>query len=166
MWFEAVLTKTPNKVEQELTINHMHDKLFVYGTLMGDVRSNIAQFLRRNSRFLGDYRVQGQLYDLGCYPGLTLSINENHWVTGHLYQLLNPYSTLFTLDDYEDIIPGREDDSLYRRELVEVCRESEIENAWIYLYNKPTDNLPLITFENYLDFLKTNDAHQQFIQSV
>lgn len=144
----------------------MHDKLFVYGTLMGDVHSNIAQFLRRNSRFLGHYRVQGQLYDLGFYPALTLSADRERWVTGHLYQLLDPYSALFTLDDYEDIVPGREDTSLYRRELVDVYGESEIESAWIYLYNKPTDNLPLIPFDNYLDFLKTNDAHQQFIQSV
>lgn len=144
----------------------MQNKLFVYGTLMGDVHSNIAQFLRRNSRFLGHYQVQGQLYDLGFYPGLIRSNNEEHWVTGHLYQLLAPYSTLFTLDDYEDIVPGREDTSLYRRELVDVHRKAEVERAWIYLYNKPTDNLPLIPFDNYLDFLKTNDAHQQFIQSV
>jgi gamma-glutamylcyclotransferase (GGCT)/AIG2-like uncharacterized protein YtfP len=144
----------------------MHDKLFVYGTLMGDVRSNIAQFLRRNSRFLGHYQVQGQLYDLGFYPGLILSNDEGRRVTGHLYQLLDPYSTLFTLDDYEDIVPGREDAGLYRRELVDVHRKSETESAWIYLYNKPIDNLPLIPFDNYLDFLKTNDAHQQFIQSV
>lgn len=143
----------------------MNNKLFVYGSLLGDIHSNIALFLRRNSRFLGEYRARGRMYDLGAYPGLVLTAEEDHWVFGHVFQLFDPASTLITLDDYEGIIPGKENENEYRRELVEVSREETTEHAWAYLYQQSTADLPLIPFGNYLDYLKQNDAHQKFIQS-
>ena len=91
---------------------------------------------------------------------------EEHWTTGHLLQLWNPPATLITLDDYEGIVPGKEENSPYRRQLAEVFANGQMETAWVYVYNEPVDEFPVIPFSNYLDYLKINDAHQKFIQSV
>ena len=142
------------------------DNLFVYGTLMGDIDSSIARFLRKNSRFLGEYQIRGRLYDLGQYPGLVVDPDCNDLVTGHLFQLKNVPITLGILDRYEAIFPGEEADCEYRRELVSVFREGDTQNTWTYVYNYPLADQPQIHSGNYLDYLKDNDSHQQFIKSV
>jgi len=70
-----------------LILKTMNNKLFVYGTLMNDVQSNIARFLRDNSRFLGLGYAKGTLYDLGFYPGFVPDENEDSRVTGHVFEL-------------------------------------------------------------------------------
>ena len=141
------------------------DLLFVYGTLMDDIESNIARHLRQHADFLGTCQVQGRLYDLGLYPALVLA-SENQYVSGHLYRMHQPFALLLTLDDYEGIIPGKESEALYKRQLVEINNDTQKDFAWVYVYNQSTENLKLIPFNNYLDYLKINDAHQQFIRNA
>jgi gamma-glutamylcyclotransferase (GGCT)/AIG2-like uncharacterized protein YtfP len=84
-----------------------HMYLFVYGSLRPAWRrtSSIGgaavakQALRQKARHLGQARVQGELFDLGRYPGLLLH-KDDCWVMGDLFQIRDN-SLLRTLDRYE-----------------------------------------------------------------
>ena len=85
----------------------------------------------QNARFEGEGTVQGQLFDLGVYPGVVLSPDAQDRVIGEVYRLdpLSAGETLRELDEYE----GME----YRREIVPVRLEdrSSVE-AWAYVLNR------------------------------
>lgn len=77
--------------------------LFVYGTLLSGITSNIAGFLHRNSRLIGQASVPGRLYDLGHYPGLWHGPASTRTTYGELLELYQPELTLQALDSYEGI---------------------------------------------------------------
>ncbi|MBU3821620.1 gamma-glutamylcyclotransferase [Flavobacteriaceae bacterium XHP0103] len=120
--------------------------LFVYGTLKKGYKHPMASFLNHHSEFLGRGFFQGQLYMVAHYPGAVLSEKPEDKVHGHVFKLLNNEDEVFkTLDAYEGIDPKSADPDLYRRELVKVHMETlGTINAWVYIYNLPTDNLTLI----------------------
>lgn len=104
--------------------------LVVYGSLRSAAvrgRLGIAGRLRR----LGPCSLRGYLYDLGDYPGF---VHGEGLVRGELFAAADP-QVLTILDDYEDIVPGRPQSSLYRRERVRLITPP-IE-AWVYVYNRP-----------------------------
>ena len=143
-----------------MTESFINNKLFVYGTLLTNTESEIARFLSKNSRLLGEFQTYGQLYDLGAYPGLTEDASQTNVVSGRLLELVNPSLTLARLDQYEGIVPGREEESEFRRALVQVYQNEQAQTAWVYLYNKPTDGLNPIPYDNYLDYRKDKDPLQ------
>ena len=88
--------------------------LFVYGTLC-HTGSNDIRRLGSHSRLLGRARVQGQLHDLGAYPGLVLGGKQ--WVWGQLHAIgpaLEP-----ALDALEEVWPQCTGE--YRRRHARVC---------------------------------------------
>jgi len=84
-----------------------HVYLFVYGSLRPGWKvskdipgATIARrALQLQARHLGSAQVNGQLYDLGDYPGLRLE-DSGHQTIGDLYEILD-LSLLTTLDRYE-----------------------------------------------------------------
>lgn len=142
------------------------DYLFVYGTLMQPFDTAMNRFLRENSRFRGAATVRGRLYDLGRYPGLVPDQTAGRSITGHLYQLTAPAKVLAVLDRYEGYDPAHPTAGEYRRERIRLSRDGEVLDCWVYLYNADPNRLPEITSGNYVDYVKQNPVHQNFINSI
>ena len=110
--------------------------LFVYGTLRPCTHSPMAIWLRARAVHAGTARTRGRLYDLGAYPGMIAARRDCEWVTGDVYRLRRPRSTLRTLDLYERGESGRG-----RPRFVRVCRVVELHGratpVWVYLYGLP-----------------------------
>lgn len=143
----------------------MTDLLFVYGTLMNNIQSTIADYLHQHSDFVGAGALQGKLYDLGNYPGVIYDIQVNSLVHGHVFKLHHSENMLKRLDIYEGISLLQPDKNEYRRELVPVEVNKEQVNCWTYLYNFSTESLKEIPDGNYLAYLKYNKSHQYFIKN-
>lgn len=144
----------------------MKNTLFVYGTLLLNVQSDIANFLKKNAQFVGEGYLSGQLFDLGQYPGAVFQKDSNSQVYGHIFELQNPNYALPILDEYEAVSEQFGPYKEYVREKVPIKMNEESVLCWTYLYVQPTVNLPLIESGNYRDFLKNNSKHQEFIKSV
>lgn len=116
--------------------------LFVYGTLR-NVKSHPMHRLLLPATLVGLGAFQGQLYDLGDYPGAVASENAADIVRGEVYLLHEPATALSNLDRYE----GQE----YIRQAASIRLDTgEIIEAQIYLYNRPTRALRRIASGDYL----------------
>jgi len=111
------------------------DKLFVYGTLMeGECRHSSTKQLCN-----GEARVattQGQLLDLGDFPGM---VHGNQTVQGEVYNLDQVYEALQTLDSIEGFYGYDSNHSLYTRTIIAIETEQGTEWAWTYIYNSNND---------------------------
>ncbi len=141
--------------------------LFVYGTLMQNVPSRMAAFLRERSDFAGTAHARGYLYDLGRYPGLVCDFRAEDWVRGHVYRLPAPEAVMPELDAYEGIDPQRPQSNEYRRDRIPVRLQNTGEEleCWAYQYNLPVDGLLRIPSGDYLQYLQQNPKHQRFIKN-
>ena len=144
----------------------MKEHLFVYGTLMENVDSQITRFLKQNSLFVGKGSFQGKLFDLGHYPGAVFLPNAKNKVFGHIFELFNTQKTLKVLDEYEAVGEQFGQFNEYVRKLVPIDFNEKQISCWAYLYNLPTENLKEILSGNYLEMLQTNKKYQDFVKRV
>ncbi len=99
----------------------MKHLVFVYGTLRRrDAGAMSVRF--PNSKFIGDAKVKGSLYDLGTYPGLLLN-ESNSMVIGEVYEVDD--EILNELDDFEA-------SSNYLRKQVEIPLGTHGRICWTY----------------------------------
>ncbi|GCD08774.1 gamma-glutamylcyclotransferase family protein [Clostridium tagluense] len=112
--------------------------VFVYGTLMSG-NSNHERYLSK-ARFVGDAIAEGfALYDLGSYPGIIHSENDN--VKGQLYIIDS--RILRELDILE------EEGSLYIKKLINVVNyKNETQEAYVYVYNNDVSGKVKVCYEN------------------
>lgn len=102
-------------------------------------------FLARRARFVADAYVQGQLYDIGSYPGLIESSISGELVAGELYDVHNDEELLARLDDYEQCSAEYPEPWEYQRKKLSVRRDDgQWVDAWVYVYNWPVEHLPRI----------------------
>ncbi|MEL6922411.1 MAG: gamma-glutamylcyclotransferase family protein [Bacteroidota bacterium] len=138
--------------------------LFVYGTLMKGIETNITQYLRANSRFLGIAYTHGRLYDLGSYPGLVCDASTEAKVTGHVYELTAAEDLWPFLDRYEGYDPARPELGQYRRQICEAYIDGKILSCHTYHFQQSTEGLVLIPNGDYLQYLQQRpDNHVAFI---
>jgi gamma-glutamylcyclotransferase (GGCT)/AIG2-like uncharacterized protein YtfP len=98
------------------------------------------------SKFIGDARVNGSLYDLGAYPGLLVN-ESSSLVNGELYEVDD--EILSELDDFEA-------SSNYSRKQVEVFLGSHKRICWIYEPDPECYSLhTLITSGDWIEYAKT-----------
>jgi gamma-glutamylcyclotransferase (GGCT)/AIG2-like uncharacterized protein YtfP len=97
--------------------------LFVYGTLRRGSDNKFARMLADRARFVGTARVQGQLFDLGQYPGARRAEQTSETILGEIFYLEDPGAILAALDEYE----GAE----FERAVV--TTEGKVD-CWIYWY--------------------------------
>lgn len=140
--------------------------LFVYGSLMNGLKTTMTRLLEKHAIFLGSGKMSGQLYDVGHYPGAVYDKNTVHLIYGHIFELINVNLVLNLLDDYETVGERFQNFNEYIRETKPVQFENQVLNCWVYLYNLSVDNLVLIESGNYLENLKTNQKHRDFLNSV
>lgn len=101
--------------------------LFVYGTLRRGCANRHARLLDRSAQFLGTARVQGRLYRVQWYPGMTLKAKTDEWVVGDVFRLRDP-ATLAALDQYEGA-------NEYQRVLATAVLEGGNRvRCWVYEY--------------------------------
>lgn len=132
-------------------------KLFVYGTLRGDIHHAGHQYIRKHFNIVAKAKVRGCLYDTGEYAA-AVPTATNFFITGELYESKTPGEfrwAIEQLDDYEGVNRAEGEPQLYRRELTEVyCDENLTANAWIYWYNGNISQCPHIPSGDYVDTLK------------
>ena len=85
-------------------------------------------------RYVGPCVAQGQLFDLGEYPGLRPGTGL---VVGEIHALLDERA-IAALDHFEGFDPRRPRDSLYVRQRIALIEPAGAE-AWIYVYNGVPD---------------------------
>ncbi len=132
----------------------MNEYLFVYGSLRssGQVPAQIAPIVNRFRR-LGAAQVNGLLYDFGQYCGAVLDDGANSVIHGELVELPAGGDKLDTLDRYEEIDPSNISGGLFARQRATVIlADGSIHNAWMYVYNKPPGDAPLVEGGDYQQF--------------
>lgn len=135
--------------------------LFLYGSLLDRTgHQQIDRIISRFTRELYQGYVQGQLYDLGSYPGLLPSDQPGHRVFGKVVGLSRAAFNLPLLDRFEDYRPKDEANSQYLRRRIRVtCLPAKRDvEAWCYIYNRPVRPEMLIPSGQWL-------LHQQRRQS-
>jgi gamma-glutamylcyclotransferase (GGCT)/AIG2-like uncharacterized protein YtfP len=85
-------------------------------------------------RYVGPCTLQGQLFDLGEYPGLRKSTGL---VVGEIHAVLDARAFI-ALDHFEGFDPTRPRESLYVRELAPLIEPAK-QSAWVYYYNQLPD---------------------------
>jgi gamma-glutamylcyclotransferase (GGCT)/AIG2-like uncharacterized protein YtfP len=113
--------------------------LFVYGALMRGL--DLHHYLA-GAVFVDTAWVTGTLVSLGPYPGL---VDGTGTVHGELYELADAPSALEALDDLEEFDPADPAASLYQRTRVNAqTRTGTSVAAWVYRYNRPAGDAPVI----------------------
>jgi gamma-glutamylcyclotransferase (GGCT)/AIG2-like uncharacterized protein YtfP len=75
--------------------------LFVYGTLRRGSNHPMAELLASHAQFIAEVKAPGRLLDLGSYPGMVEAETSDDWVSGDVFELHDPETTLAVLDRYE-----------------------------------------------------------------
>ena len=113
----------------------------VYGTLRHGAGANA---LFKGSKYLGQDKISGNIYNLGAYPGLRLD-KDGGEVVVDLYEIESPQK-LKSLDNYEGYHPEFPESSLYIREEVLTLEGAMKVSTYVY-NNSPRDE----------QFIKTGD---------
>ncbi|MCY7420650.1 MAG: gamma-glutamylcyclotransferase [Chitinophagaceae bacterium] len=131
-------------------------KLFVYGSLRSGFKHPAYEYISRYFMLIGAAKVKGKLYDMGSYPA-AIPTQENFFILGELYEL--KYEKEFDwafeqLDDYEGVHPENNEQSLYIRQQATVFVNGETTTAWMYWYNAPIYDQPLISSGDVIEFIQ------------
>lgn len=132
------------------------NQLFVYGSLRSGFHSPAYEYISRYFTLVGNGKVRGKLFDLGEYPAGVKS-NENSFIVGELYRVTNENETdwaIAQLDDYEGVFAEPGEESLYKRETVDVHLDNQITKAWIYWYSGDVRGKPLVESGDILEYMK------------
>ncbi len=131
----------------------MINKIFIYGTLHHSMGNRYSRFLERNAQYMGVATKKGKLFNIGRYPGAVKSHNPEDKIKGYLYSVEDIEHLLNTLDEYEGYDKSSPNQSLFKRERVLVEDKNNKKHlAWIYWYNKPTDEKKEIDRGDFLAF--------------
>lgn len=135
--------------------------LFVYGTLRSDIPSSMSKFLRRRGKLVGKATVDGELIDLGGYPGFISGTGGT--VKGELYQIdaAQAAETWQMLDAYEGVTGLANED--YRKIEVYVrVNAGGAFRAMTYEYQLPRAGKPVIPNGDYPPYYRNNPDHLKF----
>lgn len=130
--------------------------IFVYGTLLKGLQRERA--LSR-SQFIGPAWTQGELYDLGSYPGLTEGDSK---IFGELYSVDQP--TLNYLNRMEGYDSDYPENSLYIRKKItaSLVTTGETLEAESYFYNRPVVSSNRITHGDYRIYLEEQTLQHKY----
>jgi len=128
----------------------MAEYLFLYGTLIAEKSNNEVTHLAKRLRRVGKAHVPGRLYDLGDYPGAVLDHSSNTLVKGELVSLPRDRELLEAFDRYEEFDSSNPSKSVLIRKKTRITlANGRMVDAWIYVYNRPISNAPLIRGGDY-----------------
>ena len=135
-------------------------RVFVYGTLLSSVTTQIAHRFQREALFIGKGKVPGQLYAIASYPGLRDESTLDRSVLGEVYEV-DSGSTLDALDEYEGYDP-QQSSREFERVLSTATLDSGLEvQVWIYRYVGDVSGKRLIESGDYsTDSLFSSEAQR------
>ncbi|WP_018618872.1 gamma-glutamylcyclotransferase family protein [Spirosoma luteum] len=121
------------------------DFLIVYGTLRPPFDNQFALYLRNRGRLIGEGAFAGQVFNMGSYPGAIYQEDADTRVCGTVYDIGNQKETTLTyLDYYEGVGDDFEHPTEFIRAIIPVQFNEQVADCWVYLYDLPTTNKPLI----------------------
>ncbi|MFC0774592.1 gamma-glutamylcyclotransferase family protein [Terrimonas alba] len=129
--------------------------VFVYGSLRSGFHSPAYQYISNYFNLFGEAKVKGKLFDTGEYPA-AIPVQEDSFIKGELYLIKNENEfswAIAQLDDYEGVVVEKDEQPLYRREMVDVYINDAIVPAWIYWYNGDLSGKPVLSSGDILDYL-------------
>lgn len=132
--------------------------LFVYGSLLSGFKGHAYEYIKRYFIYVGQAVVKGTMYDLGNHPVVT-SQDTGHLIKGELYEVQNPAQFPFVIaqiDDYEGLHPEEGEETFYEREVVTAYLNGVEYNAWVYWYNRPVFDKPIVESGDMLEYLRKN----------
>lgn len=134
----------------------MSDYLFVYGTLRKRADGCLHPFLDDRADYIGMASMPGKLYEVNNYPGAIVgTANSQFRIQGEVYRLRDAESLFQSLDDYEECSASFPIPHEYRRcKKTVVLAEASALLAWIYLYNRPANELEWIVHGDYRRYFK------------
>ena len=88
---------------------------------------------------------------MGEYPGAVHDDN-NGYVYGSIFQLLNQAEAFKYLDDYEGFGDDQDQPNLFIRKFISIETDNEQINCWGYLYNLSVAGFRLIESGDYLQY--------------
>lgn len=141
--------------------------LFVYGELK---RNSSAHKLIKHCKFIDTAVWNGHLYKVNEeYPGAVLSGNIIDEVHGELYLVKDSETTLTILDNYEEC----SETGLFKRfeSVVMTNKQNKIIRTWIYIYNRPVNNMRRILSGTWNKNMKTKieiiiDRGREFLENI
>jgi gamma-glutamylcyclotransferase (GGCT)/AIG2-like uncharacterized protein YtfP len=124
--------------------------LFVYGTLRRGTGHRMQALLTSAAEFVDEASFQGCMFRVARFPGVVESTNPRDQVTGDVFRIRQGDPIFGKLDRYEGC--DRSDPAApYTREVRQVTLMSgKPVNAWVYLYNRPTEQLERIVSGDFL----------------
>lgn len=132
--------------------------IFVYGTLRKAFGLPMHQYLVSNGTFIGKASFQGILYEVDNFPGVIASSDPQKQVLGEVYELHDFPAVITELDRYEGYDPDSPEQSFYKRTHKNVYLEDgEFISAWIYIFNRSTEDLEEIKSGDYLQYRRENN---------
>lgn len=130
------------------------DYLFVYGTLRNAYNLKLKNQVAKDLEYIGQAKVQANLYDLGKYPGAVQEDNNNE-VVGDVFLIDNPDRTFKILDRYEG-------EKFTRNKNRIRLRSGKLIDAWIYWYNQKPHKKQKIKYKDYLNYLKSKKRNKSY----
>ena len=131
----------------------LREFIFFYGTLRKGYPHNPHKSLIDSLQFVNFGTIEGDLYDIGSYPGAIKRKGKGK-IVGDVFLLDNPEEVLNLLDKYEGYSSHKVNESEFMRTRCRVSLNSgENLNAWVYLYNLETGDKSRIKSGDYLIYL-------------
>jgi gamma-glutamylcyclotransferase (GGCT)/AIG2-like uncharacterized protein YtfP len=123
--------------------------LFVYGTLL-DEKNEFGNYLKNNCVFFQNGSFNGRLYDIGDYPGAVYDPDTDDFVTGSVFVMNDPETTLKILDDYEGFGEDQPQPNEFIRTLIVINTAEGGIKSWVYLYNFSVEDKERIISGRYI----------------
>lgn len=133
--------------------------LFVYGSLLSGFKNPAYEYITRYFEFLGDATANGSMYDLGEYPA-AVPDETGRKIIGELYKIKDQRQLSYAiaqLDGYEGLSPEEGENSDYKREVAPVQCNNEAFSAWVYWFNNPVMDKPLIESGSVIEYLRSKN---------
>ena len=142
------------------------DAIFVYGTLMrGESRFDVLKQFGIDCSLLAE--AQGQLFDLGLFPGMTRECASESHVHGEFIRLRSPEAALAALDRIEGFRGYGKPGSLYRRELISVhVGDGRLRTAWTYCLDASADDAQVILSGDWRKHCGTRERFMRWLANA
>jgi gamma-glutamylcyclotransferase (GGCT)/AIG2-like uncharacterized protein YtfP len=132
-------------------------QIFVYGSLRSGFHAPAFEYISRYFDLISDARAKGYLYDMGEFPA-AVPTEEDVYLVGELYRIKQEEEfswAMEQLDAYEGIHSEPEEGAIpYRRALTTVFTPAGNTTAWIYWFNEPIGNQPIIASGDMLEYMR------------
>lgn len=139
--FQPMVLRTRNKPEF----------IFVYGTLRKHAATLMSHLLAQHCEFHATGSMCGVLYEVAGYPGAVQSNDAADRVMGELYRVREHEELLEQLDAYEECGPQFPTPHEYIRKLLPIqLDDGSTVVAWVYVFNRPVEQLQKIVSGDYL----------------